>query len=78
MLNVLLFIQVIFAIFLIVVVAMQTSKNEGLGGAISGQTSSSFRGKLGREEQLGIVTKYIAVAFFILSIIVAIVASKAA
>lgn len=74
MLNVLIGFQVILAVFLIVVVAMQTSKNEGLGGAIGGQTSSSFRGKLGREEQLGIVTKYVAVGYFVLSVIVAIIA----
>ncbi len=73
-LNALIGLQVITAVFLIVVVAMQTSKNEGLGGAISGQTSSSFRGKLGRDEQLGMVTKYVAVSFFVLSIIVAVIA----
>lgn len=71
-LNALVGFQVILAVFLIVVVALQTSKNEGLGGAIGGQTSNSFRGKIGRDEQLGMVTKYIAVGFFVISIVVAV------
>lgn len=68
--------QVLFAIALIFVVAMQTTRHEGLSGTVGGQVSSQFRGKLGRDEQLALITRYIAIGFFLISLIVAIVSPK--
>lgn len=63
-------IQVIAAIALIILMAMQTTKSEGLSGTIGGKTESAFS-KPGREEQLELVTKYAAIAFLVLSAIFA-------
>lgn len=64
-------IQIITAIVLIGVVMSQTTKQEGMGGAIGGKAVSSFKGKGGFEEQLERYTMYAAVAFFVASMLVA-------
>ena len=46
-------VQVLFAIALIFIVAMQTTRHEGLSGTVGGQVSSQFRGKLGRDRRAG-------------------------
>lgn len=69
-------VQVLFAVALIFIVAMQTTRHEGLSGTVGGQVSSQFRGKLGRDEQLAMITRYIAVGFFVVSLLVAIVSPK--
>lgn len=74
--TVLIVLQVLFAIALIFIVAMQTTRHEGLTGTVGGQVSSQFRGKLGRDEQLAMVTRYIAVGFFLLSLLVAITSPR--
>ncbi len=70
--NLLLAIQVVTALVLIAIVMSQTTKSEGLGGAIGGKPTSSFRGKAGFEEKLEMYTMYAAVAFFVASALVAI------
>ena len=69
--NILIVLQTITALALIVIVMSQTTKHEGLGGAIGGKAQSSFRGKAGLEENLQRLTMYIAVTFFIISIFAA-------
>jgi protein translocase SecG subunit len=69
-------VQVLFAIALIFIVAMQTTRHEGLSGTVGGQVSSQFRGKLGRDEQLAMITRYIAVGFFFVSLLVALASPK--
>jgi protein translocase SecG subunit len=69
--NILIVLQTITALALIVIVMSQTTKHEGLGGAIGGKAQSSFRGKAGLEENLQRFTMYIAVTFFIISIFAA-------
>jgi preprotein translocase subunit SecG len=64
-------IQFFVAIGLIVVVTMQDSKNEGLTGQIGTTAAASFKGKAGREEHLGILTRNLAIVFFVISLIVA-------
>lgn len=64
--------QFLSAIALIGVVAIQESKNEGLTGQIGSTTTSSFKGKAGREEQLTQLTRKVAAVFFIVSLLVAI------
>ena len=63
--------QIIFALGLIGIVMTQASKQEGLGGAITGKTESSFQGKPGMEEKLDEITKWAAVGFMVVSFLVA-------
>jgi preprotein translocase subunit SecG len=65
------FLQVIVGLGLIVVVLVQESKNEGLTGQIGTSTTSSFKGKAGREEHLNLLTRNFAIAFFVISLLVA-------
>lgn len=63
---------VLCAIALIVLLAVQTTKQEGLSGTIGGRVESAYRGRLGADEQLKRLTGWIAVGFavtaFILSL----------
>lgn len=56
---------VISAILLIFLLAVQTTKQEGLTGSIGGRVESSYRGRLGTEEMLKVWTGRVAVAFVI-------------
>ena len=64
--------QFLVALGLVIVVTMQDSKNDGLTGQIGTTAATSFKGKAGREEQLTLITRNLAIAFFVVSIIVAI------
>jgi preprotein translocase subunit SecG len=66
------FAQFLTAVGLIVVVTMQESKTDGLTGQIGTTATSSFKGKAGREEHLNLLTRNIAIAFFLISVLVAI------
>ncbi|HEY3376332.1 MAG TPA: preprotein translocase subunit SecG [Armatimonadota bacterium] len=71
LLGILTTIQVLSAIALILIIAVQTTKSEqsggGMGwGTIGGQASTSVH-KFGLESQLTRVTTWIAVSFFVLS-----------
>ncbi len=74
---VLLGIQILAAILLIVIIAIQTTKSEqsgtGMGwGTIGGQASSTVH-KFGLDAQLTRITTWIAVTFFAVSVLSAIV-----
>jgi preprotein translocase subunit SecG len=62
---------IVAAIALIVLLAVQTTKQEGLSGTIGGRVESSY-GRMGADEQLKRVTGFAAVLFvvtgFILSL----------
>ena len=73
----LLVVQAIISIALVFIVAMQTTKNEGLTGNIGGQMTPSFKGKPGMEEQIRSWTIYVSVAWFVLAILIAIVFAQA-
>ena len=68
--------QVAAALGLIFVVAIQQTKSEGLGGTIGGKVTSTFKGKPGFEDRLNDLTKYIAIGFFALSILVAVTMNR--
>jgi protein translocase SecG subunit len=68
---VLLCIEAFVSLALIVIVASQTTKNEGLTGSIGGQMTPSFKGKPGMEEQLRTVTFHLSWIWFVLSFVVA-------
>ena len=64
------FLQFIVTVGLIAIVAVQTSKSEGLSGTLGGSTSvSGFHGRPGMEEQLQQWTTYLAIGFLVLSFI---------
>jgi preprotein translocase subunit SecG len=64
-------VQFLTSIGLIVVVTMQDSKNDGLTGQIGTTAQTSFKGKAGREEQLNLLTRNMAIVFFVISLLVA-------
>ena len=64
-------IQFLVAIGLITLVTMQDAKNDGLTGQIGTTAATSFKGKSGREEQLGLMTRNVAIVFMVISVIVA-------
>jgi preprotein translocase subunit SecG len=55
----------IFAVLLIVLLAIQTTKQEGLSGTIGGRVESAYHGRLGAEEQLKRLTGFVAVGFVV-------------
>jgi len=74
--NILLVIQIVSALALIFIIAIQTTKSEqsgaGMGGwgTIGGQASTSFH-KFGIEAQLTRITTWIALVFFAVSVLTA-------
>ena len=68
--------QFLIGIALISAVTIQESKNEGLTGQIGTTATTSFKGKTGREEQLNLVIRNIAIAFFVVSLFVAMGAGR--
>lgn len=56
---------VIAALGLIFLLAIQTTKQEGLTGSIGGRVESAYRGRLGAEEQLKRLTGGVAVVFVV-------------
>jgi len=62
----------ICALLLIGLLAVQTTKQEGLTGSIGGRVESAYRGRLGAEEQLkrwtGIVAVFFVIFGFVLSL----------
>lgn len=63
--------QLLSALVLIGVVMTQATKNEGLSGTIGGKAESAFQGKPGLEDRLAEITKWAAIAFMVISILVA-------
>jgi protein translocase SecG subunit len=60
---------VISAISLIFLLAIQTTKQEGLTGSIGGRVESTYRGRLGADEQLKRFTGWVAVTFVVMAFI---------
>jgi len=52
------------AIGLVILLAIQTTKQEGLSGTIGGRVESAYRGRMGADEQLKRITGIVAGAFF--------------
>jgi protein translocase SecG subunit len=69
-------VQILTSLALIVVVATQTTKNEGLTGNIGGPVTSSFKGKPGMEEQVRKITIYLSIAWFLVNILTATVFAR--
>ena len=54
---------------LVFLLAIQTTKQEGLTGTIGGRVESAYRGRLGLEENLKRVTTFVAVVFVLFATI---------
>lgn len=65
----LLVVQFLISVVFIIIVTMQTTKNEGLGGTIGGNMTPNFKGKPGYEEKLQDITRYLGIAWFAVGII---------
>jgi preprotein translocase subunit SecG len=61
---------IISALALIVLLAVQTTKQEGLSGTIGGRVESNYRGRLGLEGQLARITGAVAIAFVVFATLV--------
>jgi len=63
---------IVVALSLIVLLAVQTTKQEGLSGTIGGRVESAYRPRLGFDQQLARLTSYVAIGMvfcaFLLSI----------
>ncbi len=69
--NVLFFLYLVICLGLIVAVASQTSKNEGLSGTLGGKVEAApFLRKKTWEEQLNRVTSFFAWSFLALSTVI--------
>lgn len=58
------------ALALIGLLAVQTTKQEGLSGTIGGRVESSYRGRLGFEGQIARVTGFVAITFVVVATLV--------
>lgn len=59
------FLAVLFAVSLVVLLAIQTTKQEGLSGTIGGRVESAYRSRPGMEESLKRLTGVIAVSLVV-------------
>ena len=58
----------VFGVLLVVLLAIQTTKQEGLSGTIGGRVESSTR-RLGLDAQIARVTQFVAIAFVFCALI---------
>jgi protein translocase SecG subunit len=62
----------ILAVGLIVLLAAQTTKQEGLSGTIGGRVESAYRPRLGFDQQLQRLTSYVAIGMVFFAVILSI------
>jgi preprotein translocase subunit SecG len=61
---------IVSAIAFIALLAMQTTKQEGLSGTIGGRVDSAYKGRLGMEGQIARITGIVAVTFVVVATLV--------
>jgi preprotein translocase subunit SecG len=61
---------IIAAVGLVILLAVQTTKQEGLSGTIGGRVSSDYRGRLGFDGQIARVTGVVAITFVVVATLV--------
>ncbi len=61
------------SVFLIYIVLIQESKTDGLQGQIGSVSPTTFKGKAGKDEKMTEITKKTSIAFFVLTLLIAIV-----
>jgi protein translocase SecG subunit len=62
----------ICAVSLIILLACQTTKQEGLSGTIGGKVESAYRPRLGFDQQLQRLTSYVAIGFVFFAVVLSI------
>jgi protein translocase SecG subunit len=62
----------VLAVGLIVLLAAQTTKQEGLSGTIGGRVESAYRPRLGFDQQLQRLTSYVAIGMVFFAVILSI------
>jgi preprotein translocase subunit SecG len=62
---------VLFGILLVALLAIQTTKQEGLSGTLGGRVESSTR-RLGLDAQIARVTQFVAIAFVFVATLISI------
>lgn len=70
-------ILVLLSVGLIASVVMQTPKSEGFGGGVANTPGGTFRGKAGYDEMLSNYTRMIAIGWFAVAFVLAILHSVA-
>jgi len=55
---------------LVILLAVQTTKQEGLSGTIGGRVESAYRPRLGFDQQLARITGFIAICFVVFATLV--------
>ena len=63
---------VLLSLLLITTVVMQTPKSEGFGGGVANTPGGTFRGKAGYDEMLSNYTRMIAIGWFAIAFLLAI------
>jgi protein translocase SecG subunit len=61
---------VVSAVLLIVLLAIQTTKQEGLSGTIGGRVESAYKGRVGIDKQLQRFTTAVAITFVLFATLV--------
>jgi preprotein translocase subunit SecG len=62
----------IFAVGLVVLLAVQTTKQEGLSGTIGGRVESAYRPRLGFDQQLQRLTSFVAIGMVFCAVVLSI------
>ena len=62
----------ICAVGLVVLLAFQTTKQEGLSGTIGGRVESAYRPRLGFDQQLARLTSYVAIGMVFFAVVLSI------
>jgi protein translocase SecG subunit len=63
---------VLCAVALVFLLAIQTTKQEGLTGTIGGRVESNYRPRLGFDQQLSRITSVVAIGFVFFAVVVSI------
>lgn len=58
------------AVLLVLLLAIQTTKQEGLSGTIGGRVESAYRPRLGADQQLARITGFVAISFVVFATLV--------
>ena len=62
----------ILAVALVALLAVQTTKQEGLSGTIGGRVESSYRPRLGFDQQLARLTSFVAIAMVFFAVVLSV------
>ncbi|GAC1409435.1 MAG: hypothetical protein NVSMB64_18180 [Candidatus Velthaea sp.] len=61
---------VVAAVLLVFLLAIQTTKQEGLGGTVGGKVESAYKGRIGMDKQIARITTGVAITFVLFATLV--------